>query len=279
MKNEPLISIIMPALNAEAYIGEAIVSVQDQTWSNWELIIVDNGSSDSTLDRVANFNDPRITVLRQPIRGVSRARNVALGHLKGAYYCFLDADDRLPSRSLEARVLMLENDRSMMFADGNVDRWDHHTGVLSAQHRPDFIGPPFTALMEMRATVFFGLSWMIRRCQATEARFQEHLSHCEDLAFYLSIARAGNYTHTSEVVLHYRTGHGSAMTDIRALDKGYLALYQWATSFLPPPDKVDLHNLWRRIRRVMFRGFLKRGMPFDALRVLLRREPRIRSSQ
>ena len=270
---QALISIIMPALNAAPYIGEAIGSVLAQTWQNWELIITDNGSSDATLNIIAQFKDPRISIHHEPERGGSRARNLALDHIKGAYFCFLDADDHLTPRSLESRVLMLENDQNILFADGGVDRWDNRTGKLTPLHRPAFIGPPFARLMELSPTVFFGLSWMIRRCSATDARFPEHISHGEDLAFYLSIAREGNYTFTPEVILHYRSGHGSAMSNIKALDKGYMDLYRSASSLAPAPDQERLDALWNRIRRVMFRGFLKRGMPFDAIRVLLRRKP------
>lgn len=275
MNNEPmpLVSIIMPALNAERYISEAIYSVMTQTWTNWELIITDNGSSDRTLDTIAQFKDPRLTVLQEPKRGVSRARNRALEHMKGTYYCFLDADDRLPPKSIESRVLLLESDLNILFADGGVDRWDNLTGKLTPLHRPAFTGPPFSRLMELSPTVFFGPSWMIRRCSATTARFPEHISHGEDLAFYLSIAREGNYTFTPEVILHYRSGHGSAMSNIRALDKGYMDIYRMAASLIPAPDQERLDALWKRIRRVMFRGFLKRGMPLDAIRVLCRRKP------
>lgn len=275
---QPLISVIMPALNAAPYIEEAIASVMAQHWQNWELIITDNGSSDATRDVISQFKDPRITMLLEPIRGVSRARNRAMEQMKGAYYCFLDADDRLPPKSLGARVRLLENDTNMLFADGGVDRWDHRTGELTPLFRPAFIGPPFSKLMELSPTVFFGPSWMIRRCPATEARFPEQISHGEDLAFYLSIARAGNYTYTSEVILHYRSGHGSAMSDIRALDKGYMDLYETAARLTPPPDQERLDALWQRIGRVMFRGFLKRGMPIDAMRVLLRKKPSTLSS-
>jgi glycosyltransferase involved in cell wall biosynthesis len=75
---QALISIIMPALNAAPYIGEAIGSVLAQTWQNWELIITDNGSSDATLNIIAQFKDPRISIHHEPERGVSRARNLAL---------------------------------------------------------------------------------------------------------------------------------------------------------------------------------------------------------
>jgi hypothetical protein len=99
------------------------------------------------------------------------------------------------------------------------------------------------------------------------------MRHAEDLAFYLQFARSGTYRATDEVILHYRTGHRSAMSDIEGLDLGYLQLYRFAAGLTPPPERAQLDAMWQRISRVMMRGFLKAGKPWRALRVLLRRRP------
>jgi hypothetical protein len=104
-------------------------------------------------------------------------------------------------------------------------------------------------------------------------RFPEDMRHAEDLAFYLKLARRGTYRATTEPVLHYRTGHGSAMSDLDGLDKGYLQLYRFATQLDPPPLPEELGRMWARIRRVMTLGFLKTGHPLKALRALLRGRP------
>jgi glycosyltransferase involved in cell wall biosynthesis len=273
MDRTPLISIIMPARNAGAHIGQAIASVMAQSWSNWELIIIDNGSTDDTQKVISQFEDPRLITLHEPVPGVSRARNKGLEVMRGQFYSFLDADDVLPPRSLEARAGVLMNDPLVCFADGYVDRLDHHSGALTPLHRPTLRGDAFPALMVLSGSAFAGPSWMIRRMPGTTARFPEHMTHAEDLAYYLTIARAGPYAYTQEIVLHYRSGHGSAMSDIKALDKGYIDLYQHAATLAPPPSAGLLIALWKRIERVMFRGFLKRLMPLSALRVLLRARP------
>ena len=266
----PLVSVIMPAFNAERYIGDAIRSVLEQRYANWELIITNNASTDGTEDVIKQFNDPRVRVLYEPRKGVSRARNLALEHMNGDHFCFLDADDMLPPNSLSDRVEILLADPDVNFVDGRVDHLDHLTGARSPMHTPSYRGDAFPLLMVLSARVFMGFSWMIRRTPATDLRLPEHMTHAEDLAFYLSISRSGLYACTPNTVLVYRTGHTSAMSDIRALDRGYMDLQQLVRTLSPPPEKSLQDALRLRIRRVMFRGFLKRGMVVDACRVLLR---------
>lgn len=107
MTTNPLISIIMPAYNASAYIAEAIQSVLDQTWTNWELIIVDDGSTDNTLQIAQQFavKDNRIQVYHQSNQGGCVARNEALKHIVGDYVQYLDADDKLHAEKLSLQVV------------------------------------------------------------------------------------------------------------------------------------------------------------------------------
>lgn len=107
MTTNPLISIIMPAYNASAYIAEAIQSVLDQTWTNWELIIVDDGSTDDTLQIAQQYaaKDNRIQVYHQSNQGGCVARNEALKHIAGDYVQYLDADDKLHAEKLSLQVV------------------------------------------------------------------------------------------------------------------------------------------------------------------------------
>src|SRR3954465_7326609 len=98
--NQPLITVIMPAYNAESYISDAIRSVMSQSYENWELLVVDDGSDDKTAEIITSFTDHRIRYFRQVNKGVSAARNLALTQLRGDYFCFFDSDDILPRKSL-----------------------------------------------------------------------------------------------------------------------------------------------------------------------------------
>jgi len=271
--DEPLISIIMPAYNAGRTIGEAIASVLEQTWRNWELIVVDDGSTDDTAALVSSVADARIQLVRQPNAGVSAARNRGLDLARGSFIVFLDADDRSPARGLEARAKLLMEQPGAAFADGAVWTMDDRTGALHPLHAPTFQGDAFPRLMAMDPAVFVGPSWMLRRSVIGETRLPLGMTHAEDLAFYLSLSRRGGYVATPEVVLHYRKGHVSAMSDIRGLHRGYRQLYLHASSLVPPPERSALEGLWKRIRSVMWRSYLKAGLPREAARMLLERPP------
>ena len=87
------ISIILPVFNGEKFIGKAIESVLNQSLNDFELIIVNDGSTDSTLDIITSFDDERIKVIDQNNKGPGQARNNGLEIASGEYVMFLDADD------------------------------------------------------------------------------------------------------------------------------------------------------------------------------------------
>ena len=104
-----LVSIIMPTYNCGRFIAESIRSVLAQTYTNWELIIVDDCSTDKTEDVVAYFDDPRIHYLKnEQNEGAALTRNRALREAKGRYIAFLDSDDLWLPTKLERQIAFLE---------------------------------------------------------------------------------------------------------------------------------------------------------------------------
>lgn len=104
-----LVSIIMPSYNTSAYIEMAIKSVLQQTYQNWELIIVDDCSTDDTDEVVSKFNDERITYIKNNINsGAAISRNKALRCARGRWIAFLDSDDLWKPRKLEKQISFME---------------------------------------------------------------------------------------------------------------------------------------------------------------------------
>lgn len=104
----PLISLITPAYNRANFIGEMIQSIQRQTYQEWELVIVDDGSTDNTSDVVATFSDARIRYLRQANAGAAAARNAGIAAARGAYLVFIDSDDLMLPHGLEVLLKTLQ---------------------------------------------------------------------------------------------------------------------------------------------------------------------------
>lgn len=103
----PLVSVIIPCFNSAQYIKETIVSVLDQSWKNVEIIIVDDGSTDSTIDIVNQFSDSKIKLIRQNNQGACKARNVGFQNSVGDYIMYLDADDLLSKFKIEYQLRSL----------------------------------------------------------------------------------------------------------------------------------------------------------------------------
>src|SRR5215217_1494790 len=102
MKKLPLISVIIPCYNQAKYLGEAIESVLGQTYRNFEIIVVDDGSTDDTVEVAGSYGE--VECVEQENRGLAEARNAGVRASKGEYLVFLDADDRLLARAFEAGV-------------------------------------------------------------------------------------------------------------------------------------------------------------------------------
>ena len=109
----PVVSICMPAYNAEDYVAAALDSVLGQTWSNLEIIVVNDGSTDGTAGVLDRYSDEaRVTVIHQENQGAAAARNRGFEASTGDYIQYLDADDLLHPRKVEAQMAVLDDHTS-----------------------------------------------------------------------------------------------------------------------------------------------------------------------
>ncbi len=266
----PIVSIIMPAYNASEFISKAIHSVLNQTYENWELLIVNDGSTDNTKDEIFKFTNKRIEYFEQKNKGVSAARNLALSKIQGDFFCFLDADDLMPPDSLLSRVKIFQSKSDIYFVDGVVIAKDSRMQKTIRCYIPSFRGCPYNELLKISEKCLFGPSWMIKREKTVTYLFNETMTHAEDLCFYLSISKGKKYDFTTDEVLHYRVTGNSAMSDFTGLETGYKQLYNivktehyinWTT----------LLYLKYKITRIMLLSYLfDKKSPFKALKVFFR---------
>ena len=123
MNSNTLVSVVIPAYNGQETVARAINSVLQQTYRNHEIIVVDDGSTDSTLDVLSRYGS-QITLIRQQNAGAVAARNKGAKHANGAYIAFLDQDDWWVPKKLEIQVRALEADPSLGLVFGNLEAVD-----------------------------------------------------------------------------------------------------------------------------------------------------------
>ena len=108
----PLVTIIIPCYNSELYIAESIESALAQSWPNKEILVVDDGSTDSSASIASNFHREGVILIRQEHRSASAARNAGLLHSSGQYIQFLDADDLLSPNKIELQIGLLQQENN-----------------------------------------------------------------------------------------------------------------------------------------------------------------------
>ena len=244
----PKVSVIVAAYNAGTTIGRALSSLVEQDLSDWEAIVVNDGSTDDTLQAIGSVADERIKTVSIPHSGVSAARNAGIKAASGAYFCFLDADDLMPSTSLGSRADILDKDRTIDFVDGLVEQVDEESGRQLSVYEPTFKGEVVHELIRFRSSCFCGNTWMIRRNAEKTYAFDETITHAEDLMFYLSIADKGMFDHTPETILQYRRNPSSAMSDIRGMETGLFAYMKAALARPESTFSSQMELKYRMIR-------------------------------
>lgn len=210
-----LISVIMPAYNGEQYIKQAIESVLAQTHHNWELIIIDDGSTDQTAARIDNFTDPRIVYIFQENRGQAAALNHGLEAARGDYITTLDVDDWYTPDSLGRRADFLDAQPvyDVVYGDGIFCDLDGNQLKRFSELRVgDVSGDVFDVML---SNSFFGTgaNVMIRKSaiEKLRLRYDESIVWCQDYDFYLRLAEKCLFGYVDIPTVWYRL-HTANMT-------------------------------------------------------------------
>ena len=265
-----LVSIITATYNNAAFLAETIDSVLKQSITNWEWIIVNNGSSDNTNILLAQIHDPRIRIIElEKNMGVSGGRNIGIQNSYGEFICFLDGDDLLPQNSLESRLKIFEKNQSIEFVDGKVISFKDRPENQLEEYLPKFSGNPLDRLLSLDATVFKGNTWMIKRVSDKQYAFNTQITHGEELLFYAQIAYSGTYDYTNDPILYYRRHNQSAMTNLNALATGYFQIAK-ELSNLGFISNSMLAGYKKKAASIVFKSFLAQGKPLGAVKYWLK---------
>ncbi len=184
----PSLSIIMPVFDAERFLPDALESILSQSFRDFELVCVDDGSTDRSLEilQTAASKDPRVRVFSQPNAGVSATRNRGLDLSCGAFVTFADADDRLFPDSLSRRMELLEH-KGALVCGGRAAFLDEEGQDLGMCY-----GRVTPASYQHALSVPFHISTLMGyRSVMKRARFPDGIAHAEDWSYIVELLRAG----------------------------------------------------------------------------------------
>ncbi len=224
-------SIVIPLYNAERFIEDTIESVLKQQYTDWELIIIDDGSSDKSAELVKKYlKDERITYFHQKNGGVSAARNAGIKKSKGAYIALLDADDIfLPENLIEKIAALKDNSVDWVFSDMNlIDENSFFKGKTEVGTDHNI----FEHYLLWDRTVVSGPCSNIvikKSCiEKSDLRFDPAFSTAadQDFCFNLSSKYAGK--HVPKGLVNYRVHSQSMRTNIKVMEKDHLGVYRKA---------------------------------------------------
>ncbi|MGO7369490.1 glycosyltransferase family 2 protein [Rhizobium ruizarguesonis] len=225
----PLITVVIPAYNAEKTLAETLRSVSSQSYDKLEILVVDDGSRDGTFDLASDYSltDRRVRVLRQENGGVARARNHGIEDARGLYIAPVDADDLWHPRKIELQLEALRK-----FPDGHGVAYNWYAaidenGIIFGNSRPvlhqgtifepllreNFIGNGSTPLMP-RADIL--------RCGGYDASLRDNGAEgCEDLKLYLALAETLPFALVPDFLTGYRFTKGNMSSNAYRMLKSH----------------------------------------------------------
>lgn len=235
------ISIIVPAYNAGKTILETLNSLQNQTWSDWEGIVIDDGSTDGTAQIINGINDPRIKVFSYPHAGVAMARNHGLLKATGDYIAFLDADDLWATDKLELQLRALQDNPEA----GVAYSWNYYQYENPADSYADtsqrFQGNVYGDLL-IKNFVQNGSNPLVRKeAIASVGLFDSTLISCEDWEYYLRLAKQWSFVLVPKVQVFYRKSSTSLTSKIEVMET-YLRLVIDRAFQSAPPELQHLKS-------------------------------------
>jgi len=212
---DPLVSVILPVHNAEASIARAIESVLAQTYRQFELIVVDDGSTDGTRGVVEPLASDRVRLIEQPHRGVYAARNLGTREARGELIAFIDSDDAwLPDRLASQVPLLQREEVGLVFGDADhLDEEGRHSKLSSFRVAPPRRGRAASAMV--RCNFVPTITVVVRRrCLEEIGGFAETLPLSADYLAWFRIALRHEIDYVDRPVAHYTVRRGSLSSDL-----------------------------------------------------------------
>lgn len=230
----PKISVLIPAYNAMNYLPETMENVLSQTFTDLEVIVVNDGSSDETEQWVSQIKDPRVRLINQENQGLAGARNTGIVHAKGEYITFLDADDLWEPTKLEKQLRVLEENPEVALVYTWVAYIDETGKATGRVFKNQVEGDVWEKLTEHNIVECGSVAMVRRSCFETIGLFDRNLgSYLEDWDMWLRMASRYPFKVVKEPLVYYRQCSGSASRNWEAMARSFEIVIEKAFSAAP----------------------------------------------
>jgi glycosyltransferase involved in cell wall biosynthesis len=236
------ISVIIPAYNAESTILETVKSVQQQSLSDYELIVVNDGSTDNTLELLNTLKDSRLKIFSYENVGLPVARNRGISHATADFIAFLDADDLWTPDKLELQLAALQKHPKA----GVAYSWTLNMNATGDTFYPGnnvyFQGNVHRELL-VSNFIANGSNPLIRReAIETVGGFDSTLSSCEDWDYWLRLASEWDFVVVPKPQILYRHSSGSMSAKVEIMENTYITVLERALKVVPKESQHFLKN-------------------------------------
>ena len=270
----PLVSVVIPAYNAEAYLGRTLESVSRQTYRNIEIVVVDDGSTDGTAGVIAEAarRDHRIRAVPGPHRGTAAARNLGASVTTGELLAPCDADDLWHPQKVERQVTALERASARTgvvycWSDG-ID--EHDAVIFPAWKRERAEGDVFHAMVADSLPGCGSVPLIRRRCFDAAGGYPERAAPNDDWPLFIALAAICEFAVVPQALVGYRLRSGSVSGDYELMERTLAADTRWIVETWPDTPRRVLRR--RAYTVACYLSFLaaRRGHVGRALRYRLR---------
>jgi len=219
MLNNPIVSVILPVYNAETYVSDTIQSILNQSFQNFELIIINDCSTDNSLSVIQKFQDPRIIIINNERNlKLIKTLNRGIQHAKGKYIARCDADDIFDKNRFEKQVHFLEKNPEIGVL--GTDAWiiDQNNFILKTTY--NFPSQPIELDIRLKnASPFFHPSVMFRKNLVNfTGPYSEDFLHVEDYALWLNLFSKTKLANLNDRLIYYRI-HSSSISGQNSLEQ------------------------------------------------------------
>jgi glycosyltransferase involved in cell wall biosynthesis len=225
------ISVIIPVYNGEKTIKFTIESVLNQTFSNLEIIVINDGSTDSTVEVVKNISDSRVQIFSYSNAGPSTSRNRGITQASGEYISFIDADDMWTNDKLESQLAALQNNKNASVAYSWTDFIDADDKFVKAGRRITSVGNVYSKLLVCNFLENGSNALISRYALETVGGFDESLWAAEDWDVWLRLSADYEFVVVPKVQILYRVSSSSLSTNLLKMEVDSLQVIERAFTY------------------------------------------------